>query len=77
MLRETERAQVGGGAERERNPSRLRSASTEPEMGLKLMNRGEHNLSRNQESEAQLTEQPRYPENGLSINGPGSLGYGY
>ena len=36
--RERERAQVGG-AERERIPSRLPSVSTEPNVGLDLMNR--------------------------------------
>ena len=44
---------------RERVPSRPFTVSTEPDMGLELMNR--EILTRNQESDAQPTEPPQHP----------------
>ena len=54
-MRETEIAQVREGQrerERERIPIRLHAVSTEPNEGLELKKPGDHDLSRNQESEA-------------------------
>ena len=42
----------GGVGERERIPSRLLAASTEPNAGLQPMNHQDHDLSQNQESDA-------------------------
>ena len=56
---------VGGGAERESQANS--SLSTEPNFGFSVWGlisrcRGDQDLSRNQESGAQLTEPPRHPD---------------
>ena len=50
--------------ERERSPSRLHAVSAEPHMRLNPTNheRVRHDLSQNQDSDAQLTEPPRWPK---------------
>ena len=57
---------VEGGAERERereNPRQAPHCQCEPDMGLELTNHErDHDLSRNQESDAQRTEYPGVPE---------------
>ena len=53
---------MGGRAKkRGRIPSRLHAVSAEPDVGLKLMKLRDHDLSRNQELNASLTEPPRHP----------------
>ena len=55
ILRETNTGKRGRDREREgqrRIPSRLCPARTEPDVGLKLMKPRDHDLSRNQESDA-------------------------
>ena len=49
------------GREGERISSRLCTASKEPNVGLELTKLWDHDLSRNQESDAQPTELPRHP----------------
>ena len=53
----------GGEAEREeeRIPSRLCTASAEPDVELELLNLWDHDLSRMQEPDTQPTEPPRRP----------------
>ena len=58
MSRESEQGRDRG---RERIPSRYSTVSTELDPGLDPMNREIMTLSRNQESDAQLTEPPRCP----------------
>ena len=58
-MRERERAHTHEQARgRERIPSSLRAISAEPDAGLEL---GHHDLSRDQESDAQPNEPPRRP----------------
>ena len=55
-----ETVRVGEG-QRERIQSRLWPASAEPDMGLELTRPWDHDLSLNQELDAQPTEAPKYP----------------
>ena len=55
--RETERE-----TERERIPSRLCTISTEPNVELESTGPRDHNLSQNQEPDAQPTEPSRHPQ---------------
>ena len=48
---------------RQRIPSRLLTASAEPDVGLKLTKPRDDNLSQNQESDTQLAEPQRHPSN--------------
>ena len=48
--------------ERERIPRRLRTASTESNVGLEPTKPQDFDLSQNQESDAQLTEPPMHPQ---------------
>ena len=60
ILRESEHTWVGRGTGSiERIPRGSFAVSIEPHMGLEIRNPGEHDLSRNQESDAYLTEPPR------------------
>ena len=53
--------QVGEG-QRERIPSKLHTINTKPNMGLDPMNREDHDLSQNQESDLNQTEPSRRPK---------------
>ena len=53
-----------GGAERDgekENPKRLCANGAEPDTGLEFTKLRDHDLSQNQESDAQTTEPPRCP----------------